>query len=211
MSGAWKRSYGWATKAPPDERGGNRHARPNATAPHFDSTDPRHSIARDQRPLRVTPKSARDIPWSADGAAQHDGGFAGSTPLSRFVESAVRCATGRLRLGWNFRSLNNVWRTPSAATRPLLHLDAGTKTTRVRVVGVICLRRDRRQRGRSSQGQGVILVASSPRIWKPRAVGDQRGASARLRQLLRCGVMTPVLTNGEATENMASAAGKALI
>ena len=27
--------------------------------------DPRHSIARDQRPLRVRPKSARDYPQSA--------------------------------------------------------------------------------------------------------------------------------------------------
>src|SRR5271155_4329020 len=32
-----------ATKAPPDERGGNRHARPTATAPHPDSTLPGHS------------------------------------------------------------------------------------------------------------------------------------------------------------------------
>src|SRR6516164_8471885 len=30
--------HGRATKAPPDERGGNRHARPTATAPHLDST-----------------------------------------------------------------------------------------------------------------------------------------------------------------------------
>jgi len=34
----WKRSHGRATKAPPDERGGNRYARPTATAPHPDST-----------------------------------------------------------------------------------------------------------------------------------------------------------------------------
>jgi hypothetical protein len=38
MRGMWKRSYGQATKAPPDERGGNTHARPNATASHPYST-----------------------------------------------------------------------------------------------------------------------------------------------------------------------------
>src|ERR1700719_4087651 len=43
MSGVWKRRYGRPTKAPPDERGGNRHGRPNTTAPHPDSTHCRHS------------------------------------------------------------------------------------------------------------------------------------------------------------------------
>jgi hypothetical protein len=39
MSGVWKRSHGRTTKAPPDERGGKRYVRPNAAAPHLDSTN----------------------------------------------------------------------------------------------------------------------------------------------------------------------------
>jgi AIPR protein len=54
--------------------------------------------------------------------------------------------------------LNNVWRTHRRQRDSLLSadLDAGTPTTRYRVVGVICLRRDRRQRDRALQGRGVI-------------------------------------------------------
>jgi hypothetical protein len=39
------------------------------------------------------------------------------------------------------------------------HLDAGTQTARSCVVHVICLRRDRRQPGRASQGRGVIRMS----------------------------------------------------
>jgi hypothetical protein len=38
MRGKWKRSHGRAAKAPPDERGGNRHARPTPAAPLPHST-----------------------------------------------------------------------------------------------------------------------------------------------------------------------------
>jgi hypothetical protein len=39
MSGVWRRGHGRTSKAPPDERGGNRYVRPTTTAPHLDSTD----------------------------------------------------------------------------------------------------------------------------------------------------------------------------
>src|SRR5271163_4188082 len=61
MRGVWKRSHGRATKAPPDERGGNRHARPNAAAPHLDSTETRQSRITCRRLPRTSPKWRRPV------------------------------------------------------------------------------------------------------------------------------------------------------
>jgi hypothetical protein len=71
----WKRSHGGTTKAPPDERGGNRYVLPNATAPHLDSTKLRSLSAQLGSPLcpQQRASSARPVRserchvWTAPG------------------------------------------------------------------------------------------------------------------------------------------------
>ena len=61
----WKRSYGRPTKAPPDERGGNRHGRPKTTAPHPDSTNACRFARREHpRPLALARPAIPPSPLS---------------------------------------------------------------------------------------------------------------------------------------------------
>ena len=53
-SGMWR--HGYTTKAPPDERGGNRYVQPKATAPHLDST--RLGISRGEHDDSAYPQAA---------------------------------------------------------------------------------------------------------------------------------------------------------
>src|SRR5438874_10015418 len=72
MSGMWKQSHGRTSEAPPHERGGNRYARPTATAPHLDSTDLSGSIAA-PRTAGVGAKASSET--QQRGSARRRSGF----------------------------------------------------------------------------------------------------------------------------------------
>ena len=59
-SGVWRRSQGWTSEAPPDERGGNRYVQPTATAPHLNSTHLHTAVFEEHDQSRPMPQSIAD-------------------------------------------------------------------------------------------------------------------------------------------------------
>src|SRR5215813_9477531 len=93
MSEMWKPSHGRTTKAPPDERGGNRYVRPTATAPHLDSTSPCNyelpfPTCRAHYPGGSRGCACRLLPHAC-GLPQMTGGSASAFELSRPAQASL--------------------------------------------------------------------------------------------------------------------------
>ena len=94
MRGKWKRSYGRATKAPPDERGGNRHARPIAAAPLPHSTLLSYSDRGQRRTALGHQQRSDNVPaWSGQ---PHKADLSKNSPS--MLLSATSEALARLRV-----------------------------------------------------------------------------------------------------------------
>ena len=98
MSGMWKRSYGQANRAPPNERGGNSDTRPTATAPHLDSTGS----------VRSRTAASGEAKQECDGS-----------PCGRFGATR-RAGLGRVRPTKPLNSLPETCRSSWAAIQPTI-------------------------------------------------------------------------------------------
>jgi hypothetical protein len=119
----------------------------------------RHSIARDQRPLSVRPKSARHF-----------------FPVGRWgcpARWAMSMLFRRLDVPSPFGARHRQQRHPLLSA----DLDVETQTTRSRVVGVICRRRDPATTWSSFSGPGRDPSREFPKDKAPR-LGRQTQASA---------------------------------